>query len=88
MPAYPPHVWDQVRNTTCKELIRALERDGFERDEVGTGAVLIYRHPLDGRRIDVHWKPGKTYGPKLLKSLLDDAGWTTPEALRRVGLIG
>ncbi len=90
MSTYPPGVWDQVKNTTHKELMRALKKDGFTRDEGKKGAIIVFRNPADGRRIavEIHWKSGqKTYGPKLLKAILDDAGWTTVDDLRRVGLI-
>lgn len=88
MASYPKHVWNQVKNTTCKELISALKRDGFERDmEDSNSGMLVYRRANDGRRVTVHWKPRKTHGASLLKSLFEDAGWTTEEDLRRVELI-
>ncbi len=76
---YPPHVWKQIRNVTASELIKALQRDGFKLDETH-GAEQVYRHP-DGRRVSIHFHPRKTYGPRLLKSLLRDIGWT-PEDMR------
>jgi len=29
---FPKNVWDQLRNKTCDDLIRALERDGWFHD--------------------------------------------------------
>lgn len=40
----------------------------------------------DGRRVSIHYHPKRTYGPKMLQSLLDDIGWDEP-ALRRLKLI-
>jgi hypothetical protein len=40
--AYPKHVWDQLKNKTCDDLIRALGKTGWMLDtEVGatTGSV-------------------------------------------------
>jgi len=48
---YSPHIWDQIKNITADILIKALERDGWTRDE-SRGAILVYKHP-DGRRITV-----------------------------------
>lgn len=81
---YSPHIWNQIKNITADELIKALLRDGWIRDE-GRGAILVYRH-FDGRRITVHYHPQKTYGPKLLKGLLDDIGWNEDD-LRRLKLV-
>jgi predicted RNA binding protein YcfA (HicA-like mRNA interferase family) len=77
-------VWDQLRAKTSKELMAALEKDGFLFEE-RTGATQGYRHP-DGRRVVVHYQPRKSYGPKLLKALIEDAGWSQAD-LRRLKLI-
>lgn len=81
---YPDHVWKQLKNKTADDLIKALEKDGFVQDEK-SGAQLIYWRP-DGRRISIHYHPKKTYGPSLLKALLEDAGWTI-EDMKRLKLI-
>lgn len=78
------NTWDQLKNVSADELMRALERDGWERDG-GRGSQLIYR-AADGRRVSVHYHPGKTFGRKLLQALLDDIGWTEDD-LRRLKLI-
>lgn len=86
MVTYPKHIWRQIKNTTCQDLVRALERDGFKLYPERKGAVRLYIHP-DGRQVTIHWHPHKTYRPGLLKKLLEDVGWTTADDLRRVGLI-
>ncbi|CAD6548874.1 hypothetical protein LMG28727_04903 [Paraburkholderia kirstenboschensis] len=83
--SFPSHVWDQLRSITADELIEALEKDGF-RVEPGPGSIRIYRHPVSKTRVSVHYHPKKTYGPKMLKGLLDDAGWSIDD-LRRLRLI-
>ena len=81
---FQANVWNQIKNLRADDLIGALEKDGWVWD-ITTGAEQIYRHP-DGRRVSVHYQPGKTYRPKLLKSLLGDIGWTDKD-LRRLKLI-
>ncbi len=82
--SFSPQVWGQIRGLTADELVRALERDGWRRAET-SGANLIYRHP-DGRTVSVHYHPGKTYGPRLLRSLLIDIGWSEAD-LHRLKLV-
>jgi len=81
---FPKHVWDQIKSITADELVKALEKDGFSRDEK-RGAVLVYLHP-DGRRITIHYHPKKTYAPGLLKALLNDIGWDEKD-FKRLKLI-
>ena len=47
-----------LRNTPVRDLIRAIERDGFSLDRAGTTGARIYRHP-DGRRAVIHFHHGK-----------------------------
>ena len=69
---FPVHIWNQLKNKTSRDFIRALEKDGWERD-VTSGAEQIYRHQ-DGRRVSIHFHPKRTYTPKLLKALIKDTG--------------
>ena len=62
----------------------ALEKDGAVLD-ITRGAVQVYRYP-DGRRVTIHYQPRKTYGPKLLKFLIEEIGWSE-EDLRRLKLV-
>ncbi len=78
--SYPRHVWNQLKNLTAKDLANALEKDGWIRDEK-QGAVQVYRHP-DGKRVTIHFHPGKTYGARLLKQLLKDIGWSIADMQR------
>jgi predicted RNA binding protein YcfA (HicA-like mRNA interferase family) len=73
--AFSASVWSQLKNTTADELISALERDGWKLEPDCKGAILMFRHS-DTRRVGIHYHPKKTYGPKLLKNLLADIGWT------------
>lgn len=83
--SFAPHIWDQLRSISADELIEALERDGFE-VEPGPGSIRIYRHPTTKNRVSVHYHPKKTFGPKLLKGLLDDIGWSADD-MKRLKLI-
>ncbi len=80
--AFSTNVWNQVKNLTADKLIRALERDGWERD-VSIGKQLgFYKTGVPGKRIVIHYHPQKTYGPKLLKALIEDIGWTETDLIR------
>ena len=85
MSTYPPHVWSQLKGITAQKLIKALEKDGWKL-EINKGkqgkkgaSTLAYRHPdkpVDKNRVVIHLHPKKTMGPKLLKKLLEEIGWT------------
>ena len=77
---YPANIWNQLKNKTCKDFIDALEKDGWKRDAT-IGAEQIYRHQ-DARRISIHFHPGRTYGPGLLKALIKDTGWSVEDMKR------
>ena len=81
---FPSNIWNQLKNKTSRDFIRALEKDKWERD-VTSGAEQIYRHP-DGRRISIHFHPNRTYKPKLLQALIKDTGWSE-EDMKRLGFI-
>jgi predicted RNA binding protein YcfA (HicA-like mRNA interferase family) len=81
--SFAPHVWAQLKNLTCDEIIAALKKDGWSQD-TGKGSERIYRKPPN--RVSIHYHPQKTYGPKMLKGLLDDIGWTEAQ-MRKLKLI-
>jgi predicted RNA binding protein YcfA (HicA-like mRNA interferase family) len=75
-----------LRSLTARELIAALERDGFSFVRQ-TGSHQRYRHP-DGRRVTVapHGK-GDKFTIKTLKSMIElEAQWTE-EDLKRLRLL-
>jgi predicted RNA binding protein YcfA (HicA-like mRNA interferase family) len=82
---YSKRIWEQLKNLTADELISALKRDGWQPDEC-RGAFHPFIDPATRNRIIIHYHPQKTYGPNLLKGLLDDIGWTE-EDLKRLKLI-
>jgi predicted RNA binding protein YcfA (HicA-like mRNA interferase family) len=85
--AFAPNVWNQLKNLTADNLISALERDGWEQDPASKGATIGYiKRASPNQRIVIHYHPKKTYGPKLLKALIADIGWTE-EDLKRLRLI-
>jgi predicted RNA binding protein YcfA (HicA-like mRNA interferase family) len=80
--------WAQIKSVTAQELINALRKDrqnGWEEDAV-KGAEHVFLNKKNNRRVSIHFQPGKTYGPNLLKSLLEDIGWTDTD-MRRLKLI-
>ncbi len=75
----------ELKNTPVRELIRALERDGFKYKR-RKGSQRVYRHP-DGRRVVIHYHHAKdTLPPGTLKSLLHGTRWDEDD-LRRLGLV-
>ena len=82
---FPPYIWNQLKNKSADDLISALKNDRWDLDEK-RGAQQVWRHPDGGRRVSIHYHPRKTYGPKLLKGLLKDIGWTEND-MRRLKLI-
>lgn len=80
-----PIDYGQLRNTTAREIISALVRDGFAFDR-GGGSHQIYYHP-DRRRVTVVFHGGNsTFKRKTLKSMIEQARWTQ-EDLVRLGLV-
>ena len=75
----------QLKNTPVRDLIRALEQDGFEYRR-RKGSQRVYRHP-DARRVVIHYHHAKdTLPPGTLKSFLEATRWNEDD-LRRLGLI-
>ena len=82
----PPHLIQQLRNTSVAELLHAMERDGFTYRRT-SGSGRVYRHP-DGRRAVIHYHHGGDTLPiGTLRSVLAGARWTE-EDLKRLGLLG
>lgn len=68
-----------------RELIRALERDGFSYQR-RKGSARVYRHD-DGRRVVLHYHHGGDTLPiGTLKSILDSTRWTEDD-FRRLNLM-
>ena len=74
-----------LRNTPVRELMRALERDGFVIQRITRTGGHIYQH-RDGRRTVIHYhRGGDTLTRKTLASVLQATQWTEAD-LRRLGL--
>jgi predicted RNA binding protein YcfA (HicA-like mRNA interferase family) len=75
-----------LRSLTARELVSALERDGFVFVRQ-TGSHQRYRHP-DGRRVTVapHGR-GETFTIKTLKSIIETQANWTEEDLKRLKLL-
>lgn len=72
------------RAISARELVRALEADGFLLRRV-RGSHRIYRH-ADGRRVVVAYHaPGETFPIGTLRAMITAAGWTD-EDLNRLGI--
>ena len=62
----------QVPHITCRQLIQALKRAGFE-EQRQRGSHLTMRRPSDGRRVTVPVHEGRTIPPGTLRAILRDA---------------
>jgi len=75
----------KLKNTPVRELIRALQQDGFSYTR-RKGSQRVYRQP-DGRRVIVHYHHAKdTLPPGTLQSFLDGTKWNEDD-LKRLRLI-
>lgn len=85
--AFSKNVWDQLKSITADELISALKRDGFTQDPASRDATIAYiRSSSPKKRVVIHYHPGKTYRPGLLKDRIADIGWSEAD-LKRPRLI-
>jgi len=87
--AFSKNVWNQVKNLTKDDFRDALIRDGWTRDPASRDATITYIKPIPSggdQRIVIHYHPGEICGPKIIKALIEDAGWTEAD-LRRLKLI-
>lgn len=76
----------RLRNITVRELIHALERDGFSLQRTTQTGSYVYRHP-DERITVVHYhRGGVTLRRKTLASILRSTGWTEAD-LHRLRLL-
>jgi mRNA interferase HicA len=74
--------YGQLRNLSARDIIAALNRDGFVFDG-GAGSHQLYFHP-DGRRVTVMFHGNsKTCSRKTLKSMIEvEARWTEDDLKR------
>ncbi len=82
--SFSKQIWDQLKNKTSDEIISALKRDGAVPD-TSRGSARVFRYP-DGRMVAIHYHPHKTYGPDMLRDLIEDIGWVEDD-LRRLKLV-
>ena len=76
---------NKLKNTPIRDLIRALEQDGFQYTR-RKGSQRVYRHP-DGRRVVVHYHHAKdTLPPGTLRSFIQGTKWDEAD-LKRLNLI-
>ena len=64
---------------TGKEMVRALEKEGFRVDRT-RGSHVFLKH-TDGRATSVPVHSGETLGPGLLRSILRDVELSAQELL-------
>jgi predicted RNA binding protein YcfA (HicA-like mRNA interferase family) len=72
--SFNKNTWNQVKGVHVEQIMKALEKDGWEQDTT-PGATIPYVHPDRDEPVLIHYHPKKTYGANLLKALLADIGW-------------
>jgi predicted RNA binding protein YcfA (HicA-like mRNA interferase family) len=75
----------ELRELTARELVSALERDGFALRRTH-GSHRVYRHSNGRRVIIAMHSPGETFPAKTLASIVQSAGWSGSD-LRRLELL-
>ena len=71
-----------LRNVSVRELVRALERDGFAIYRRTPGSGRVYQH-RDGRITLIHYHRGSdTLPPGTLGQVLRGAQWTEQDVRR------
>ena len=68
---------DKLPRITAAEAIRALEKAGFSLARQ-SGSHKIYKNS-EGKRVTLPFHSGKILHPKVLKSILADAGLTVEQ---------
>ncbi|MSQ06804.1 MAG: addiction module toxin, HicA family [Dehalococcoidia bacterium] len=78
--------YSRLHSLTIRQITNALQRDGFSLVRQ-RGSHQQYRH-TDGRQVTVPYtRPGGTFAPGTLRSIIElQAGWTD-EDLRRLRLL-
>lgn len=71
---------EKLPRVTASDVIRALERSGFELSRQ-SGSHKIYKN-AEGKRATVPYHGSKTLHPKVLQSILADTGLTVEEFRR------
>lgn len=84
--AFDKSIWDQLKNTTASRLIQALLADNWEEEATRGAPRAFVKNDGSGKRIVIHFHSQKTYGPRMLKGLLADIGWSKDD-LKRLKLI-
>ena len=70
----------KIPRLTSKEIIRFLDKNGFVLARQ-SGSHKIYKK-LHGKRVTVPYHTGEILHPKLVKSILNDSGWTVEDLTR------
>lgn len=65
---------------TCRDLVRALRRAGFE-ERRQRGSHLTMRRQSDGKRVTVPVHEGQTVPVGTLRAILRDAGLTVEDLM-------
>jgi predicted RNA binding protein YcfA (HicA-like mRNA interferase family) len=86
---YSYNSWNQIRNFTPLQIIKALKKDGWIADRDSSAPYAYFKivdSHINPLRIVIHFHPKKHYSEKVLKKLLDDIGWSEDD-LKRLKVI-
>jgi len=72
----------RLKNITIRNLISALERDGFTLKR-SSGSHRTYQHPVSGIRVTLPYHhAGETAMPGLINEVLKSTKWTEDDLIR------
>ena len=77
---------NQLKGLTLEELAKALKRDGWIEESRAGATIGFIKTTANGaatrRRVVLHVHPGKSFGPRLPRALLNDIGWSEDDLVR------
>ena len=79
--------YSRIRKLTAREIVRALERDGFQQRRGSSSSHRRYLH-ADGRRVTVAYHKGSaTFPLKTLKTMIEEQAQWEEADLKRLKLV-
>lgn len=84
-----PFSLSAVKGQDCSRLDQGIKRDGWTEEARSGETRGFVKQSIDGtgrKRVVIHFHPKKQYGPRLIRYLVRDIGWSD-EDLRRLEMI-
>ena len=59
--SYTQNTWNRLKNITVEKLMKALEKDGWEKENPKSARIPKVMNNGEVRRVVIHRHPGKIY---------------------------